>query len=381
MNGRVTRLGRKAARAWGFAPDEALLPVEPLEHPGIRLLRELLILPAKFAFVDVDGPPLALPAETGARAILRFRFDTALPGTVRVDAETIRTNCVPVVNAFETTADPLRPLLERPDQPVRPAGLRPAHGEVYAVRDVVARFRNGERVPVPPVTAFGAGSPESRGMRYALEQTQSRSGPGHDVTITPSIENGLGDEVDVLSIDLWATNRALPGSLGIGDVRLPAPLSPHRFAFRNVRAVTPYRAAAQGEALAWRAVAMSALSARMLASRDGLRTLLHALDLHALAEVQAGRAHAQKMEAIVDVVTAPAVDHLGGTSVRGHDVTVRLTESAFDGEGEAFLFGHVLAHLFAHEASLNLFVRTNVHLVTTGRIFRFPALHGTREIG
>ncbi len=83
----------------------------------------------------------------------------------------------------------------------------------------------------------------------------------------------------------------------------------------------------------------------------------------------------------MEVVCKPAIDHLGGASVRGHDVTVRLTESAFDGEGEAFLFGHVLSHLFAHEASLNAFARTTVHLVTTGRLFRFPALHGARVIG
>jgi len=60
---------------------------------------------------------------------------------------------------------------------------------------------------------------------------------------------------------------------------------------------------------------------------------------------------------------------------------VRLNESAFDGEGEAFLFGRVLAHLFAHEASLNAFARTTVQLVTTGRQFRFGALHAEREIG
>jgi type VI secretion system protein ImpG len=377
VDGEVTALGRHAARGWGFGLDEALLPVEPLEHPGLRLLRELMILPAKFAFVEVSGPPI--PAS--ARAVVRFRFDTALPSSVRVDPETIRTNCLPVINAFGTTADPVRPSLERPDQPIRPASFRPAHGEVYAIRDIVARFRNGERAPVASVTAFGAARAGARGMKYAIERTPSRSGAGHDVSLAAAAEEGLDPEVDVLSIDLWATNRALPVSLGVGDVRIAGPLSPRGLGFRNVRALTPYRAAAQGELLVWRVLALSALSARTLASREALRTLLHAFDLHAIADLQAGRAHAQKLEAIVDVVLKPTIDHLGGASVRGHDVTVRLTESGFDGEGEAFLFGNVLAHLFAHEASLNAFVRTTVHLVTTGRLFRFPALHAARVIG
>ncbi len=380
VNGKVTPLGRASVRPCGFAPEEALLPIEPLEHPGIRLVRELMVLPAKFAFIDVSGNvPGPIPA--GSRVVLRFRFAAAMPPSVRFDGEMVRTNCVAVVNAFATSADPVRPSLERPVQPVRPASLRPEHGEVYALREVVARIRDGDVIPVPPVTAFGAAPHEARGLRYALERAPSRSGLGSDVSISAATQDSAEPDVDVLSIDVWATNRTLPTSLGVGDVRLPAPLSPRGYTFRNVRAVTPYRPPAQGELLVWRAVAMSALSARTLAHRDSLRALFHALDLHALADLQAGRAHAQRMEAIVEVTTAQAVDRLDGTSVRGHDVTVRIGESAFDGEGEAFLFGQVLAHLFAHEASLNAFVRTTVHLVTTGRLFRFRALHGAREIG
>lgn len=380
IEGKATSLGRSAVHPCGFRPEEALLPVEPLEHPGIRLLRELMVLPAKFAFVDVTGPAMeVIPA--GSRVLLRFRFAAAMPPSVRIDGEMIRTNCAPVVNAFATTADPLRPSLERPTQPVRPSALRPDHAEVYAVSEVVARMNDGDCIPVPPVTAFGAAPPESRGMRYALERAPSRSGLGNDVTIAAAAQGASDPDVDVLSIDLWATNRALPTTLGLGDVRERSPLSPRGFSFRNIRAVTPYRPSAQGELLVWRAMAMSALSARSLANRDAIRTLLHALDLHAIADLQAGRAHAQKAEAIVDISAAPAVSRLEGKSVRGHDVTVRLSESAFDGEGDAFLFGHVLAHLFAHEASLNAFVRTTVHLVTTGRQFRFPPMHGVREIG
>jgi type VI secretion system protein ImpG len=382
INGSTTALGADAVRAWGLGREEALLPIEPLEHPGIRLLRELMILPAKFAFVDVSGPALA-STDLAGRVAIRFRFDAAMPAGVRVDGESIRTNCVPVINAFATSADPVRPSLERPVQPVRPAGLRPQHAEVYAVREAIALCTNGDRLPVSPVTDFGAAPTDSRGMLYALERVPSRSGPGVDVSIAAasSAEVNVEPTIDVLSIDLWATNRALPMSLGVGDVRVAAPLSPRGLTFRNVRAVTPYRAAAHGEALVWRTLALGALSARTLAHRDSICTLLHALDLHALADAQAARAHAQRLEAIVGIETRPVVERLGGSVVRGHDVHVRLAEGSFDGEGEAFLFGQVLARLFAHEASLNSFVRTTVHLVTTGRQFRLPALHGDRTIG
>ncbi len=382
VNGVTTPLGRGAARAWGLRREEALLPVEPLEHPGFRLLRELMILPAKFAFVEVDGPVLA-DTTPASRITLRFRFDTAMPASVRVDADSIRTNCIPVVNVFATSADPVRPSLERPAHPVRPAGIRPQHGEVYSITGAVALCSNGDRVPVSPVTDFGAAPDEARGMFYALERVASRSGLGVDVSIatTSSSATTVESEIDVLSIDLWATNRGLPTSLGVGDVRVAAPSSPRGLTFRNVRAITPYRPAAHGEALVWRTLALAALSARTLAQRDSIRTLLHALDLHALSDPQAARAHAQRLEAILEVEATAAVERLDGSMVRGHDVRVRLSEGSFDGEGEVFLFGQVLARLFAHEASLNAFVRTTIHLVTTGKQFRFPALNGERTIG
>ena len=194
----------------------------------------------------------------------------------------------------------------------------------------------------PPRHGFRRSAARVARDRYALERAPSRSWPGNDVSIAAAAQESVDPDIDVLSIELWATNRAVPLSLGLGDVRVPSPLSPSGFAFRNVRAVTPYRATSHGELLVWRAIALGALSTRTLANRDALRTLLHALDLHAMADLQAGRAHAQKVEAIVEVTTAPAVDRLGGKSVRGHDVNVRLNESAFDEKGRPSCSGRFL---------------------------------------
>jgi type VI protein secretion system component VasA len=61
-------------------------------------------------------------------------------------------------------------------------------------------------------------------------------------------------------------------------------------------------------------------------------------------------------------------------------VAVRLQGSSFDGEGAAFLYASVLSRLFAHEASVNAYVRLTVTLAETGKSFRFPALHADRRL-
>jgi type VI protein secretion system component VasA len=130
-----------------------------------------------------------------------------------------------------------------------------------------------------------------------------------------------------------------------------------------------------------------ALSSLSLTSAKTLQTLLHILDLHPLGDAQAARAHGQKLEAIVSVkVEAGRARHSsstagdqGGSIVLGHDVHVDISNTGFDGEGDALVFASVLASLYGHEASIGTFVRTTVRVVETGRIFTFPALHGDRS--
>jgi len=187
-------------------------------------------------------------------------------------------------------------------------------------------------------------------------------------------------EIEFLSVEVRASNGALPNALGIGDVCLPTESSPRGLSFRNVSAVTSYRAPARGDELRWRTLAMTSLSALSLTSATTLQTLLHVLDLRPLGDAQAARAHAQKLEAILAVRVAPGrARHESGAIVLGHDVNVELSNAGFDGEGEALVFASVLAGMFGHEASLGAFVRTTVRVVETGRIFAFAALHGDRS--
>jgi type VI secretion system protein ImpG len=216
---------------------------------------------------------------------------------------------------------------------------------------------------------------------FIARTAPSMTGPGNDVHLslgTPA-DAGVLPDVDFLSIEIWATNGMLPSALGIGDVCIPTETSPRGLTFRNVSAVTPYRPPAQGSELHWRTLALTTLSAFPLTREKTLKTLVHVLNLHPMGDAQAARANAQRIDAIVEVDAKASTAHFRRSNrtllVRGYDVTVRLDASGFDGEGEALLFATVLAHLFAHEASLNAFVRTTVRIVDTGRTFSFPALH------
>jgi type VI secretion system protein ImpG len=390
--GGTTRSLGKSVRPWGLLAEQALLPPEPFEHPGLRLLREYFVLPAKLAFVELGAvlPVVDLELPVATQVELRLRFDAQLPTALHLTRENVRLNCVPVANVFETTTDPVRPTLERPVHPLRPADLPLGHGDTYSVKRVLARVSGRAGIhPVASFAEFEAAPLETlEDVFYVARPVPSTFGGGNETHLSLGSPAGAAPvpEIEFLSVEIRAGNGTLPNALGIGDVCLRTESSPRGLTFRNISAVTPYRAPATGDELRWRTLAVTALSALPLTSARTLQTLLHVLDLHPLGDAQAARAHAQKLQAILEVTAvagrARHPESTGGeqhgTAVVGHDVHVELSNAGFDGEGEALVFASVLASLLGHEASLGTFVRTTVRVAETGRVFGFPALHGDR---
>ena len=375
---RTVEVPRSALRRWGLRTAEALLPEDRLEHPGHRLVRELLILPMKFAFLEIESAG-APPRPTTPRVTLRLRFETPLPASVQVTGESFRTNCFPVSNTFGTTTDPLRVALERPSHVLRPAGYPPAHAEVYGVRRVTTRLPSGERAEIAEGAAFDGTPGALPGVFYTLRREAPDPGRAGDLSLELEVATDAADspELDVLTLDVWATNRSLPSAL---DVRIATPWSPPSCTFRNIVAVTPYRPAPLEGDLRWRTLALLGLTTRPIARASSLRTLLHALDLHRTADRQAARAHAHRLEAIHAVTMRAATHPIERGVARGTDVLLELAEHAFDSEGEAILFARVLAQLFAHECSLNSFARTTVRFTGNGRSVTFPPVSEDRTV-
>lgn len=391
-------------RPWGLASHEALLPPEPFEHPGIRLLREYFVLPAKLAFVEVPAPttPIVAGFIGARRVVLRFRFGAELPPLALVAGD-VRVNCVPVANVFETTTDPVRVSLERPEAHLRPAGMPLGHGEIYAVSRVLARL-DGRRglVPIAPFADFEAAPEDSLEDVFFVTRTTAspasesaiaiaiatgKGGAGHGREVRLSLGSPVGSapvpEMDFLSIEVLATNGALPSALRGGDICHSTESTPRGLSLRNVGAVASHVGAPRGAELHRRTLALATLSALPITRVDTLRTLLDVMNLRPLVDAQEARAHSQKLAAIEDVRVTPGRARGAATGLRdadttvvGHDVHITLSAAGFDGEADALVFASVLARFFAHEATMGTFVRVTVTLRETGRVLAFPALHG-----
>lgn len=380
---RFVSLGKRALHQPGFAEDEALLPLGTSVFPGFRLLMEYNTLPAKFAFVDVLGLRRVLELEgIGNRFSLVFVFERPFPITNQFPPETVKLNCVPIVNVFSTTAEPIRLSSGRERYLVRAAGLPGDQGEVYTITRVEAISRGtAVRQELPPFMDF-AHAQQMGGRQvpyYSLHLDPSVLHEGADTLIsvgTPENQQ-LALDADILSIELLATNRKLTNSVRAGDVSRATSSSPAFATFRNLRAITSHVPPPIGTDLQWRTVAHATASLRSVMELDVLRAILAVYNLQANVDQQASRANELRIEAIKRVDATPTERIYRGSPLRGIAVTVELDETGFANEGDMYLFGCVLERFFADYVSLNSFSTTIVQGVKSRVQYSWPPRSGS----
>src|SRR5690606_21083970 len=96
---------------------------------GPRLAAEYFTFPEKLFFVDVRGLE-RVPCERARETfdlVLRFRRPPPLPE--RLPGDALRLHCVPAINLFATSAEPVRRAPLREEHLLRASGLAPHQAE------------------------------------------------------------------------------------------------------------------------------------------------------------------------------------------------------------------------------------------------------------
>ncbi len=382
VTGRTAALPPQAVRPVGFDPSLPMLPWPRFAPEGYRHLQEYFILPQKFLFFELRG----LEGAAGAaeeRFEIALQFDRPPELSARIGKDTLRVNCVPVVNLFKTTADPVPMRALGEEHLVRAAGVRPEHMEVYSVDGAVAIPEGpGERVPYEPFSSYGHGAKGGEGHYYRLRRQTSTLDDGIDtfVSLGRPLDAGPGPGPETLSLDLTCTNRSLPGQLRLGDVSQSSPGSATQGAFRNIVAVTRPVRPPLGSELHWRLVSHLAANRASLGDAQVLRSLLELYNFQGLVDQQSGRANRLRVEGILQAEPAPVRRLIGGAPVRGTRLSLELDEAHFASVGDAFLFACVLDELLAGRAGLNTFSELAVRLQPSHRDFAWLPRNGARAL-
>ncbi len=381
---REDRLSSAKATPLGLQPGFEMLPWPDYAPDGMRLLQEYFTLPPKLLFVEVSGLNDIVSDEVGERFQLVFEFEKPPKLPERVDEDLFKLHCVPVINLFSTSADPITRDMRVHEHLVRAAGVNPHHMEVYSIDSVVGLSSQRQtRKTYYPFYHFSHLEEEASDRAfYAIRRAPSPIDNAIDTylsVMTPAdVEPDFSEEV--FSIDLTCTNRALPTELKYGELNKPTPRSPTLAKFSNISEVTKPARPPIGSEKHWRLVSHLALNVNTLTNAKALRGLLHHYNLHSETDHQRSRTNELRVNAIKVVESKAERIVVDRVPMRGFHTHVEVNADGYVSVGDAFLFGCTLNWLFLTEVPLNSYHRLSMTVQPMGVEFEWPATTGTQPV-
>ncbi|WP_027706628.1 type VI secretion system baseplate subunit TssF [Zooshikella ganghwensis] len=367
----------------GFSDEEALLLDEPTSFSGYRLLQEYFAFPERFLLFDIKGLELAGATDQFQLLLLS---DTVLPEQLHLTEESLKLNCVPLVNLFKQHLDPLR--MDHHHYEYRLVADYSHHSYCEVVKPIhLEAFRPGQ--PVRKVESYFELSDiwqvEDDDYFYLCrrELSQRPDIPGTELWISlldPSLS--LTNPVaDTLSGSVWSTNRTLPEQLRQGDAlqlegagpvnHLTLLMSPTAYHPPPLLSQTPWLLLAQ----------VNNLHLSLHDSESLLANLCQLLLLHGGMR---GEANRKQITSIQSIKGKSAVQRMGNELWRGFcqgiELTMTVNETQF-GQGSPLLLGEILQHVLARYVSSNHFVSLVLHSKQRKGLWkRWPAQVGEQLI-
>lgn len=382
----------------GFAPEQRALPVPWNAFHGHALLQEYFACPSRFYFFTLKHLAPALSRITGPEVEIVVLLGDARHDLARqVDTNQFALYCAPIVNLFEGRIEKLRIHSERNEAHLVVDASAPLDHEVHSVLSMTAWDAATSRpLEFRPLFQTISSNDHNHGRYYSLRRMPR---PASDSTrkygrrtdyVGSEVFASLVDQheapypqsMESLGVTALLTNRDLPLLLprnghsdfvsdgtapisSIGLVRTPSP---------------PAMPPADGE-IAWRLIHLLNFDYRSLQALDhaggggGLRDLLR---LFAAAPDGAQR---RQIDSIVGTHVEGAFQRLPGPGPilygRGTRCRITVDEAGFSGHS-AYLFGAVLEHFLARQASINAFVQTELISMQRGSIGTWQPRTGTR---
>lgn len=383
-SGRWIALDRFPVKAAGFDADDALVETGATASAQFRLLAEYFAFPDKFDFFDVDAASML--AATGPCSTLTLYLviegvhDDSWAGQrmAQLSEKHLKLFCTPVVNLFETKAEPIKidPLTQAyAVTPKVQKSTSTSDFEIYSV-DAVYPEKQSPSSPGAFQPFFGLmhGSAATLGGPYWV--VRSDDDPEHrDIAHTTLAFVGLDGHpavvpVSQVAVDVTCTNRNLPSTLPYGSATGDLMIEGGSVACRLVLLRRPTQSvrAQQSHGALWRLIAQFTPHAMSL-SPEGLDEIKRLLRQFATLSP----APARQIEGVAFIGSRSTMQWIVmepcPALVRGIEVTLAVDEQAFSGNSVS-AFIEVMDGFFAPFAPVNSFVQLVVLSKSTGALLR-----------
>lgn len=362
----------------GLDPSSALFEAPQTLFEHLRWVRQFLAFPERALFFELSGFA-SWPKPPGLDTfIVDFDFENFDEFPVhKISTTSFTLNAVPAANLFQTEGTPIHVTHQKEGYLVTPLNFNRDQAQVFDVISVKGRSPGGlgERELIPTSKFYSDGSAEA----YQIITMNGIRTDTIDHYIRLPFVNGRFDKSSILSLTLRCTNGRLAERIRLGEIVLRTPLSPEKVTVSNV--IVPVSAAIpnMGHDLMWKIVSHARLG---LTAITDIETLKEFLNLY----IPAGGTEPSRLSAIrrrVSGIESVRIEKTStlvrGSLINGSEVTIQLAGQNYASSGDLYLFGCMLAHLFAGLVELNSFVTVRVQDVMSGGLYEWPRMLSSRQ--
>lgn len=375
----------------GFAGNEALVPYSNRSFDGFRLLVEFFLFPEKFLFAQLDDLAGTWPAADEIELTFYLR-ETSAELEKSVIADHLRLWCVPVVNVFEETLEPV-PLDDTRHEHRLVSRFRKSDAfEVVSVRNV-SLVNNGKVRELAPY--YGLGHPRWQAdldvswhlRRHSADWAGGQLEPGTETSLSLVDRRYRHRDLDAIPDDetlvvrALCCNRNVPDRLpfGGGDPKFRAVAEPLIDSATALMAPTSTVRPELDGASRWQFIRH--LNLEYFAGDDAcdrLRSVLQLYDFRQTPESMALIEGIEKVE--LKRVAARVGRGVRSGVTQGTEIQLVFSRPRYAGTS-IYLFSAVLDRFFAQFAQLNSFTRLRIRLAGHNRDYHvWPARAGEREL-
>ena len=338
--------------------ERALIPYARQTFTGFRVLQDYFSFPERFFFLELNGLGQFQASEEGHPIEIKIGFDRVLSREFKPSTKDILINCVPIVNLFERSTEPVSVTQRMPEYYIIPDADRRKSREIYAFKKVTGiNDENLSQYSYAPITSYNVldtNDPEYEFKRFFSTVYRPIEGDMGETSVRlfgPSLEQ---DEFprETLSILALMSNGILPAKyLQVGSIT-EATTFPEGMAVTNVTAPSDVLPCPDRQNFLWSLISHLTVSYTTLADTSTLKTLL---SLYNWSPVENNPGRKKIHEGIVNVRHPEAKNlYRNRALIRGIEFCIDIDAGHFEnGEGDVHLFGLVLSRFLAQYVTIN----------------------------
>ncbi len=378
-------------QAVGFAQEEALVPYSQRSFDGFRLLVEHFLFPEKFLFAQLNGLAGQWPDATEVDLYI-YLGESSTEQEKSFIADHMRLWCVPVVNLFEDTLEPMGRDDAEHEYRLVSRYQRADAFEVVGVDSV--NLINGDKVrELAPY--YGLGHPRWQNdigvywhaRRRDADWAGGQYEPGSE-TYLSLVDKRFGEQDtsalpsdETLVVKARCCNRNVPERLpfGGGAPRFRAISEPLIEQATALLAPTATVRPELAEASRWQFVRH--LNLEHFAGDDACDRLKAVLQLHDFRQTPESQALIDGIDAVrIKRAVARVGSGVYRGACQGSEIIVQFSKPRYAGTS-IYLFSAILDRFFAQFAQLNSFTRVRIRLSGHNRDYHvWPARAGERDL-